>query len=278
MARIYKIKKYNFVVTNDLSMMPLDINNKNTFMLIENRSIYLFSLNDLITIIETAISNSPNFFSTPLTPLNPYNNQPFSDSTLYNIYFKMKESGRLISVLFHFYFLENFVKSNFSEHYEPFIREIAIKNYVFNSPYTILHNSIINMLKTNIYTRNYNIDIDFPKDLLVDIFRPFLFYYYIKHYDIKGTNKVVSYAFLLDIKLKAFYLYNPAFGRKYIRVIKNFNNTVSHEYIFNTTHINFYKINCHIYNDYEEYEEYMSTTTSDYNSDSEDELDLDSNT
>ena len=34
-----------------------------TFILIDNKSKYLFSLNDLISIIETAIGNSPEFFS-----------------------------------------------------------------------------------------------------------------------------------------------------------------------------------------------------------------------
>ena len=66
LVRIYKTKKYPIVVVNDLTMNPLDINHRNTFLLIENKSLYLFSLNDLVSIIETAIGNSPNFFSEPL--------------------------------------------------------------------------------------------------------------------------------------------------------------------------------------------------------------------
>ena len=243
LARMYKINKYKFIVTDDLSMNPIDINGKNTFILIENKIKYLFSLNDLISIIETAISNAPNFFSNPLSPLNPYNNQPFDHATLYNIYFKMKESGRLISVLFHFFFLENFVKSKFSEHYEPYIRENAIKKYVFNSPYTMLYSSTLNMLMSNIYTKNYNIHKDFPKDILVDIFRPFLFYYYIVNYDIKKTNKIINYSYILAIKLKKFYIYNPAFGRQYIHTTTSVNKIIKQEYRFNTKHINFYNIN-----------------------------------
>ena len=92
-AYIYKLKKYPCIVTDDLSLNPLNPNHKNTFTLVENKSKYLFSLNDLISIIETAIGNSPNFFSEPLSPVNPYNKQIFTNSTLYNIYFKMKEFG-----------------------------------------------------------------------------------------------------------------------------------------------------------------------------------------
>ena len=242
LARIYKIKKYPFVVTEDLSMNTLDPKHKNTFLLIDNKSKYLFSLNDLISIIETAIGNAPEFFSEPLSCLNPYNKQPFAISTLYNIYFKMKESGRLISVLFHFFFLENFCKFNFSEHYEHYIRENAIKKYIFNSPYTTLYPYVFVMLENNPYTKHYKIHKDFPKEILVNIFRPFLFYYYIIHYDLKGTNKVYNYKQILYIKLQKFYQYNKAFGRRYIHITNHFNKIIKKEYKFNTEHLNFYNI------------------------------------
>ena len=242
LARIYKIKKYPFVVTEDLSMNTLDPKHRNTFILIDNKSKYLFSLNDLISIIETAIGNSPEFFSEPLSPLNPYNKQPFTISTLYNIYFKMKESGRLISVLFHFFFLEHFCKFNFSEHYEHYIRENSIKKYIFNSPHTTLYPYVFIMLDNNPYTKNYNIHKDFPKELLVHIFRPFLFYYYIIHYDMKGTNKIYNYKQILFTKLRDFYHYNKAFGRQYIETTRKFGKIIKKQYRFNTKHITFYNI------------------------------------
>jgi len=242
LARIYKINKYPFVVTDDLSMNTLDPKHKNTFMLIDNKSKYLFNLHELISIIETAIGNAPDFFSEPLPPLNPYNKQPFTLATLYNIYFKMKESSRLISILFHFFFLENFCSYKFSEYYEYYIRENAIKKYIFNSPYTVLHPHIFIMLETNVYTRHYKIHKDFPKEILVNIFRPFLFYYFIINYDIKGTSKIYNYSRLLFNKLKQFYHYNKAFGRRYIQVTKHFNKIIKKEYKFNTNHITFYGI------------------------------------
>jgi hypothetical protein len=242
LARIYKYKKYPFVVTDDLTMNPLIPTHRNTFILIEDKSKYMFNLNELISIIETAISNSPNFFSEPLSPCNPYTNQKLTHSTLYNIYFKMKHSGRVLSILFHFFFLEQFNKLNFSEHYEACIREYAIKKYVFNSPYTVLHATILEMIKSNMYTKNYKIHNDFPKDKLVEIFRPFLFYYYISIFDIKGTSKVYVYKQILNIKLKYFYQYNKAFGRKYIKLSKNNNKVINKEYIFNTEHLSFYKL------------------------------------
>jgi hypothetical protein len=242
LSQIYKNKKYPIVVSDDLMLNPLDINHKNTFILIEKKSKYLFSLNDLVSIIENAISNSPNFFSDPLSPLNPYNKEKFTDSTLYNIYFKLKESGRLMSILFHLFFLESFHKEHFSEKNEPNIREHSIKSYVKNSPYTTLHTSVLTMLRSNPYTKRYIIHKDFPKDILVEIFRPFLFYYYIINYDIKNTSKFYNYKQVLYIKLKKFYEYNKAFGRQYIKLTRHFGKIIKKEHKFNTEHISFYKI------------------------------------
>lgn len=242
LAHIYKIKKYPIVVSDDLMLNSLDINDSNTFILIDNKSKYLFNLNDLISIIETAIGNSPNFFSEPLSPNNPYNKQPFTDATLYNIYFKMKHSVRLISTLFHFLFLEELNLNNFSEHYEPYIRENSIKKYVFNSHHVTLYSAVLAMLKRNPYTNLYNIHKDFPKETLVSIFRPFLFYYYIYNYDIKGTSKIYNYKQILHFKLKKFYEFNKSFGRKIIKITRILKKPVKKEYTFNTKHISFHKI------------------------------------
>ena len=239
LAYIYKFKKYKIVVSEDLSLNPLDTKHRNTFILLDNNSKFFFSLNDLISIIETAIGNSPNFFADPIWPENPYNKQKLKPSTLYNIYFKMKESGRLLSSLFHFFFLENFQLSNFSEKYEAYIRENSIKRFIFNSPYTSLFIPTLKMLKNNKYTKLLKIHDDFPKDKLVDIFRPFLYYYYIYNYDIKGSTKIYSYKLILNQKLKKFYQFNKSFGRKNISFNLNFTQTKTK---FNTNHIGFYQI------------------------------------
>ena len=218
-VNIYKMKKYPKVVTEDLSMTALDVNNKNTFILIQNKSIYLFGLNDLIRIIETAISNSPSFFPDPTYPKNPFNNEELSDATLYNIYFKMKESGRVVSTIFHLFFLSNFNNELFVINNEAFLREYSIKKYVFTSPALYLHDSIVEMIKTNPYTKKLLIHNDFPKEELVEIFRPFLYYYCIVNYDIRGIHKISKYRKVLYLKMKKFYEYNKSFGRRYIELV-----------------------------------------------------------
>ena len=68
---IHKIfqRKHNHLqhkITTDLSLMPLNPTNKYTFIVYENtnttQNSYLFSIPDLINIIQTAITNAPNFF------------------------------------------------------------------------------------------------------------------------------------------------------------------------------------------------------------------------
>jgi hypothetical protein len=242
LKRLWIIKKYPIVVTTDLSLNPLDETNKNTFILVQHKSRYLFKLNDLISIIETAIGNSPDFFADVLSPKNPYNNQIFDYSTLYNIYFKMKYNDRTLSQLFHGFFLENFNKYKFFITYEPLIRLTAIKEYVFNSPYTTCYPLIIEMIQNNKYTKLLHIDSQFPKDILVEIFRPFLYYFCIIRYDIRGTEKIQKYRGIFEYKMFVFYKFNKAFGRKYVKTIKMDGKTVKQEYLFNTRHVSFYKI------------------------------------
>ena len=249
-AKLYRYKRYKTVVSNDLSLNPLDIKDMNTFILIQSKSVYFFHLNDLIHIIETAITNAPNFFTEPLMPKNPYNNETFNVSTLYNIYFKMKDNPRLISVLFHLFFMEGFNTELFNKKNESLLRQTAIEKYIMNNPANILHKSVILMLKENYYTRKLEIHNDFPKTLLVDIFRPFLLYYYIFYYDLNHDRKI-SHKTILSNKLKQFYEFNKFFGRKNVKVITCYSTTkplLSNNkkfktiHTFNSKHISFYNM------------------------------------
>ena len=254
LANLFRLKKYKTVVTEDLSMNPLNINDKNTFVLIQNQSKYLFSLNDIVKIIETSVTHAPDFFPEPKSAKNPFNNEPLSLANLYNIYFKMKSSQRIMSTIVHLFFLSNFNKTVFTLNNEAFLREITIQKYIYNTPSNTLYKSVITMLKANYYTRKFVIHVEFPKDLLVDIFKPFLYYYYIINYDIQGTQRITSYKNMLYLKLKIFYEYNKIFGRKIIhpkpRASNIDGNTISFKirqrdwcpFSFNTKHISFHNI------------------------------------
>jgi hypothetical protein len=246
LAYIYKLKKHPYVVTNDLMMNPLDKKHKLTFVLVEEKNNFLFNIHEIIAIIENAIGNSPHFFSDPLMPLNPYNKQPFTLATLYNVYFQMKNIGRVIPTLFHHFFIENFNKVTFSEQYDAMIREYSIKKYIFNSPPIVLYSSVMFMLNNNKYTKRLEIHDCFPKDILVDIFRPFLFMDYMSNYYITGDIKVYIAKHMLDNKLKDFYKFNKHFGKQMIQIIKK-NNQFVRQLCINSKHISFYGIPIHSY-------------------------------
>lgn len=246
LAHIYKIKKHKYAVLTDLSMNTLDINDKLTFVLVENNTNYLFNINELCNIIETAIGHCPNFFLESLNPLNPYNNQTLSKSTLYNIYFHMKNIKRVIPLLFHCFFLTLFNKDIFELKYEYVIRENAIKKYVFNSPPVVLYNHVFAMLNNNIYTKKLIISPNFSKNEFVDIFRPFLFHYFIANYYIQGSLMTENSSKLLNYKLYKFYQYNPKFGQTNIITTDNWKTC---KLVINTKHLSFYNIidNIHQY-------------------------------
>jgi hypothetical protein len=276
LSNIYKQKKSQIVVNTDLMLNLIESTGRNTFIIVENNKKYLFTLNELISIIENAIGNSPHFFSKPLWPLNPYTNQKLQMSTLYNIYFKMKQSERVISLLFHYLFLEHFNLDSFSEKHESYIRETAIHRHVFNSPYSSVYDDIIGMLYNNFYTKVLPIHEDFPKETLVQIFRPFLYYYYIISYGENDYAKTHKYRIILNKKLQKFCEFNSMFGRKNIKLTKKMGKVIKTEVTFNTDHISFYNIHINLDNLYS-FDIFTENNNTVNNSDNDNNTDDDTN-
>ena len=151
-------------------------------------------------------------------------------------------------LLFHYYFLCDFNKYLFIQTYEYFIRENAINEVVYlsNSTDTLVE-TIFEMIDDNVYTRLLNIHTDFPKDKLIEIMRPFVYLYYRYSYSLVSDTQASQIYDTLFIKLRVFYKFNPAFGRKNKQQILLFNintNTLCpHNIIsFNDTHILFREI------------------------------------
>ena len=228
-AFIYKVKKAKMQITTDLGLNPIDTSKNNVIQIYQNKTNYLFIIQDLINIIETSLSNSSDFFSDPLPIKNPYNNMHFSIAILHHIYFFIKYKNYIMPHLFHLYFLENFNLKKFSVNNESTIRDIAIKNHVFNTPPSFLYNNAIRMLNDNRHTNKFHISYEFPKDKLVNILRPYLYLEHMSRLSL-NTDKRHDCLFLLQEQLNIFYSFNSQFGRK---IINHSDNTVT----FNTRHI-----------------------------------------
>jgi hypothetical protein len=245
-AYLYKYKTTKVVVDFDLCLNPIDINNKNSICLLQEKNKYYFRINDLINIIDTALSNSPMFFSEPLISKNPYNNIPFNKSTLYNIYFNITSKTFIVSELIHKFFLSNFDLDNFEKDYEYLIREYSIQKYIKYSDVNTLYKSVLLMINTynyNNYDSMIRIHTNFPKKVLVNIMRPYLLLYYVYNYSL--IQKKSYSKDLLFKKLNELYQFNPNFGRKIIKVQPYFSENKNKIYknicSYNHDHICFYE-------------------------------------
>ena len=246
LAYLYKYKNAKIVVDFDLSLNPIDIHNKNVICLLQEKYKYYFRINDLINIITSALYNTSMFFSEPLISKNPYNNIPFNKSTLYNIYFNIRSKTYIISEIYHKFFLSNFNINKFEEDYEYLIRENAIKKYVKNNEdIDTLYFSVFSMIDmfndNNFINNSIKISHTFPKKQLVDIMRPYLMLYYLYNYSFTAKKNCLKNILLK--KLDNFFTFNPAFGRKHIKVkyyfSKNNKKIYKNIYSYNDKHINF---------------------------------------
>ena len=221
LAYIYKLKKSKTIVDYDLQMTPLNIKNKSTICIYQNNCKYLFNVNELIQIINKALSNNYGFFSEPITIKNPYNNIPLNKSNLYNIYFHLREKLFVVPELFHKFFISNFDIVVYKDEYDYLIREHSINNYTKYTFIDTLHEDALTMLNDYNHVIGKNkriiIDPDFSKKKLVDIMRPYLKLYYISKLSLID-NKRKTAKITLHKKLVQFNKFNYLFGRKYITI------------------------------------------------------------
>jgi hypothetical protein len=251
LSYLYKLKKAKIIIDMDLCMNKIQENKRNVFCLFQNSNKYLFNIHDLIKIIENSISNTSYFFNNPLPIKNPYNNVYINKSSLYNIYFFIREKTYLTPELFFCFFKTNFNLNLFTEKYQYLIREHSIHNYLKNTSVSKLCDDIFIMLdiyNLTVKKRQFNIIISdlFPKDKLVEIMKPYLHLYYLSEYSLLDIGKRTRYRTILKSKLEKFQNYNPTFGRKFIKFNKimcdNKIKTTS-TYDFNMKHISFNESN-----------------------------------
>ena len=243
----YKYKKAQIVVNTDMGLNELNINDKNVFCLFHNKSKYLFLINDLIKIIDSALTNSYMFFSEPKCIKNPYDNLPINKSNLYNIYFFIKYKTNLHPELFFYFFKTNFNLNVFKIRYEVLLRDYIISNFVKKSSADVLFNEITKMIKFyNKTCKNENkivIHKDFPKQKLIKIMRPYLELYCVSQYGYLNHIREIT-LIILKKKLIEFNKFNPQFGRKRYKILikttKDFKKKICQKILeFNDAHIKF---------------------------------------
>ena len=209
----YRQKITPLLITKDVYLNNLTEGAQRVFSLVQNKKKYLFSLTDLVNILNTSLGNNYFFVSEPLPCKNPYTNLPFNKSTLYNIYFFIKRTDFIMPKMFHEYFMTNFDLRKFAEQNDELILEYAIKQFTMHTDVDELFYEIIHMLEGDRFGRKIKIDPEFPQEILVNIMRPYLELYYKGTYtanEVKRSNYAKQYS----NKIKLFYAYNNHFGQK----------------------------------------------------------------
>ena len=253
-VHMYRMKKTPILIKHDLYMNDIAESDSNVLAILQNNQKYLFTASDLINIIETALCNSPDFFSEPLVSKNPYNNMPFQKHDLCNIYFFIKKNVITCPELIHQFFLCNFHLTRFRETNAVLIRKTFIDRFVVTGEPDCLYDYVMDIIDRT----KLSVHPDFPRGKLVDIMRPYLKLYLLYLYSLDLNERSKSgRAFNYWIKL--FENYNPKFGSKMIidpkrffkrATLQNMNgfsrapiNMVYDHYIHNvSTHYMFVKI------------------------------------
>ena len=197
---------------SDLYLNPILPHPTNNMSILQNGQKYIFTAGNLINITNGALGNAPMFFAEPLAIKNPYNNIPFSKSILYNMYFFLKQTTFIMPNLFHMYFKCNFDLREFRDKNEGLLRDYALDAFIKNTPTETLAGYIRSMLQKRRF--RCIIHDEFPTELLVEIFRPYLRLYYISMYALE-QQKQNNADYELTKRLNYFSQYNRLFGRKY---------------------------------------------------------------
>lgn len=224
LARMFRVKRAPLQVDHDMYMNPIDIKNRNTMIIFQNGAKYAFKLSDLINILNTALSHSPNFFADPLFPKNPYTNIEFETGALYEMYDRIKKSDYKMPVLLHAFYCAEFDIDKFSYDNEAVIRDISISDYVKTSTNDTLVTEIKCLFRIYDKKKLIKIDKDFPADRLVQIMRPYLYLHFVNQYSLYETTKRNDIFDELDKKMKRFIAFNPKFGRKCMKRCANDEN------------------------------------------------------
>lgn len=240
-AHIYKFKKAKVQINSDLCMNELNPKKSNVFVLFQNNLKYYFSARDLINMINSNLSNCISFVPDMIVSKNPYNNLILNDTSLYNIYFFLRWNAYIIPELFHGFFKSNFSESTFHYNYESNIINEHIKNFIYNSHHDTIYPVFKEMWENySRITKKIVIDVEFPRDKLINIMKPYLHLYYISLYATNGTYKQCNAEYTLRRKLMRFRNFNSKFGRKYIRLNKDIFGNKNSRIEFDLKHINFY--------------------------------------
>ena len=216
---LYKYKKSRKPIQTDLFLNPIDDSKNNIITIYQAKTRYLFTISDLLRIIQNALFYSPyKLESEPIIPKNPYNNIKFNYSHFFHLYLHLKTKCMYtpIPLYFELFYKSEFDVNDFAIHNDFYIQKHIIKEYIFNKVTYLDKEVMLNlkyMLSEHSYARKLKMNTEFPKSELLDIFRPYLYLYYLVWYSNCDDTQSLFYKSSLLLLLSEFYKTNPNFGK-----------------------------------------------------------------
>lgn len=140
-------KSIDYNIDTDLYLNKLDkFHKKYRITLLENNTRYEFRISDLVNYWIESLHNSQGLFSKPLVLKNPHTNLPFLKHNLYNIYFKLLDSGFIIPTIITYFFYSNMDKEKLSYDYYHLLKQNTITTFVNSNLIYDQWDQILNML------------------------------------------------------------------------------------------------------------------------------------
>lgn len=230
LSKFVNICKYRYTkvkVDCDLNLNKIVFPCSNALKIYQDGALYYFAINDIINICNSALTFSYHFFSEAYVPKNPYTNNNFTYPILLKIYYAIRFSSFKMPLLFEMFYRSDFNIKQFKKTNDYFIREECIKSFMKNADQDEQIEYIEEMLDTKENKRMFKFDVDFPKDILLKAFRPYLFVYLISKYSLRSSRKMFEYKSILRTSLKAFKSQNIPFGRKIIKTSKTWSQQLN---------------------------------------------------
>ena len=200
----YKLNKYNHNNSDDMYFEKININSINTIKLLIDNKIFLFTIKDIIQIINNHILHTnPNNDIISLKIRNPYTNNVIKLHNLYNIYISLRNRN-IFNQIYYILYKNNFdlnilnVQYKYLLYYNLFIYNInhCSDNY--------LYNNIIKMF--NVMSCYYNISyfLKYDDSIIVKKYKKLLLHYFI--YTCKEASINTSIKNKIILMKKLFYL------------------------------------------------------------------------
>lgn len=216
-AYLWKWKRATPAIDTDLFLNTIDLEKRNSFVLYRGKNKFHFIISDLMRLMELAIWHNweGSFRVISQIPSNPYTKQDFRQVDLYNIYYHMKwNMDIIIPQFFQLWFLEDFCFDSFKRRNDQYIRKLCIRQFTRTVSNQMIYKNVKEMLSEYDFTCKWRIHENFPKDVLVDVMRPYLYVHYLITFDIVSCRQASYYEVVLHLQLKRFYAFNKLFGQR----------------------------------------------------------------